>query len=370
MIRDSISVDFGDRSYDIIVGSGLLSDSGRHIAPLVKIRPVFIITDETVGPLHLATLRTSLSAAGIASETIVLKAGESTKEFAGLEYLTSAILDLAPERASTLIALGGGVVGDITGFAASVILRGIDFIQIPTTLLSQVDSSVGGKTGINTRHGKNLIGSFYQPRLVLADTDVLETLPRRELLAGYAEVVKYGLLGFPDFFTWLETNGTAILAGDNDARRHAVVTSCDAKAKIVAADERETGRRALLNLGHTFAHGLEAETGFGSRLLHGEAVSIGMVLAFDLSTRLGLCPTEDLDRVKRHFREMGLPMGLDAVADQNWSSDALINHMRLDKKVRDGRITFILVHGIGDAFIAEDVSMKDVEAVLDSAIAA
>jgi 3-dehydroquinate synthase len=229
---------------------------------------------------------------------------------------------------------------------------------------------VGGKTGINTRHGKNLIGSFYQPRLVLADTDVLETLPRRELLAGYAEVVKYGLLGFPDFFTWLETNGTAILAGDNDARRHAVVTSCDAKAKIVAADERETGRRALLNLGHTFAHGLEAETGFGSRLLHGEAVSIGMVLAFDLSTRLGLCPTEDLDRVKRHFREMGLPMGLDAVADQNWSSDALINHMRLDKKVRDGRITFILVHGIGDAFIAEDVSMKDVEAVLDSAIAA
>ena len=293
MTTDTISVDLGARSYDIIVGTDLLSKAGRHIAPLVKIHPAIIVTDETVAPLHLATLRGSLSAAGIAAETIVLKAGESTKEFAGLEYLASAILDLAPERASTLIALGGGVVGDITGFAASVILRGIDFIQIPTTLLSQVDSSVGGKTGINTRHGKNLVGSFYQPRLVLADTDVLDTLPRRELLAGYAEVVKYGLLGYSDFFTWLETNGVAILAGYDAARRHAVITSCDAKAKIIAGDEREMGQRALLNLGHTFAHTLEAETGFGSRLLHGEAVSIGMVMAFDLSMRLGLCPAED-----------------------------------------------------------------------------
>ena len=370
MTTDTISVDLGDRAYDIVVGTGLLSDAGSHIAPLVKIQPVIIVTDEHVAALHLATVRASLSAAGIATETIVLKAGESTKEFAGLEFLTSAILDLAPERASTLIALGGGVVGDITGFAASVILRGIDFIQIPTTLLSQVDSSVGGKTGINTRHGKNLVGSFYQPRLVLADTSVLDSLPRRELLAGYAEVVKYGLLGYPDFFSWLETNGAAILAGDNDARRHAVMTSCDAKAKIVAGDEREMGRRALLNLGHTFAHGLEAETGFGARLLHGEAVSIGMVMAFDLSMRLGLCPAKDAARVKRHFAAVGLPMGLDAVAGQTWSSDALINHMRLDKKVRDGRITFILARGIGDAFIANDVSLKDVEALLDNAIAA
>ena len=370
MTSDTISVDLGDRAYDIIVGTDLLSKAASHIAPLVKTHPVIIVTDETVASLHLATLRGSLSAAGITTETIVLRSGESTKEFPGLEFLTSAILDLAPERASTLIALGGGVVGDITGFAASVILRGIDFIQIPTTLLSQVDSSVGGKTGINTRRGKNLVGSFYQPRLVLADTDILDTLPRRELLAGYAEVVKYGLLGYPDFFTWLEKNGTAILAGDDAARRHAVMISCDAKAKIVAGDERELGQRALLNLGHTFAHMLEAETGFGSLLLHGEAVSIGMVMAFDLSLCLGLCPAEDAARVKRHFAAIGLPMGLDAVAGQNWTRNALINHMRLDKKVRDGRITFILVRGIGDAFIADDVSLKDVEALLDNAIAA
>ena len=290
MTIDTISVALGDRAYDIVVGTGLLSDAGGRIASLVKIHPVIIVTDETVAALHLETLRASLSAAGIASETIVLKAGESTKEFPGFEYLAGAILDLAPERASTLIALGGGVVGDITGFAASVILRGIDFIQIPTTLLSQVDSSVGGKTGINTRHGKNLVGSFYQPRLVLADTSVLDTLPRRELLAGYAEVVKYGLLGYPDFFAWLEANGAAVVTGDAAARRHAVMTSCDAKAKIVAGDERELGRRALLNLGHTFAHTLEAETGFGSRLLHGEAVSIGMIMAFDLSLRLAFAP--------------------------------------------------------------------------------
>jgi 3-dehydroquinate synthase len=370
MTTDTISVDLGDRAYDIVVGSDLLPEAGSHIAPLINIHPAIVVTDETVAPLYLETLRESLSAAGVATETIVLKAGESTKEFPGFEFLTRAILDLAPERASTLIALGGGVVGDITGFAASVILRGIDFIQIPTTLLSQVDSSVGGKTGINTRHGKNLVGSFYQPRLVLADTDVLDTLPRRELLAGYAEVVKYGLLGYPDFFTWLEANGSAILAGDDDARRHAVITSCDAKAKIVAGDEREMGRRALLNLVHTFSHTLEAETGFGSRLLHGEAVSIGMIMAFDLSLRLGLCPAEDVARVKKHFAAVGLPMGLDAVAGQSWSSNALINHMRRDKKVRDGRIAFILARGIGDAFIADDVLLKDVEALLDNAIAA
>jgi 3-dehydroquinate synthase len=370
MTSDEISVDLGDRSYNIIVGKDLLSSAGSRIAPLIKRQPVIIVTDETVGNLHLATFRGSLTAAGLKSEVIVLKPGESTKEFAGLESLVNSILDLAPERASTLIALGGGVIGDITGFAASVILRGIDVIQIPTTLLSQVDSSVGGKTGINTKHGKNLVGSFYQPRLVLADTAVLGTLPRRELLAGYAEVVKYGLLGYPDFFTWLEQNGKAILDGDHDARRHAVITSCDAKAKIVAGDERETGRRALLNLGHTFGHTLEAETGFGPRLLHGEAVSIGMIMAFDLSARLGLCPAEDAARVRQYFISVGLPVGLDAVAGQAWSSAALLDHMRLDKKVRDGRITFILVRGIGDAFIADDVSLKDVEAVLDNAITA
>jgi len=370
MTTDTISVNLGDRSYDIVVGTNLLSEAGNHIAPLINFTPVIVVTDETVGPLHLAILLRSLSEAGITAKTIMLRPGESTKEFSGLEYLANAILDLAPERASTLIALGGGVVGDITGFAASVILRGLDFIQIPTTLLSQVDSSVGGKTGINTKHGKNLVGSFYQPRLVLADTDVLDTLPHRELLAGYAEVVKYGLLGYPDFFTWLETNGAAVLAGDDAARRYAVLTSCQAKATIVAGDERETGQRALLNLGHTFAHTLEAETGFGSRLLHGEAVSIGMVMAFDLSVRLGLCASEEATRVKRHFAALGLPMSLRTVADQAWSSTTLIHHMKLDKKVRDGRITFILARSIGDAFITDDVSLEDVEALLDNAIAA
>jgi 3-dehydroquinate synthase len=370
MRTDTISVELGDRRYDIVVGKDLLAEAGSHIAPLINRQPVIIVTDETVKQFHLAGLQASLSTGGIAAETIVLKAGESTKEFSGLEYLVNAILDATPERASTLIALGGGVVGDITGFAASVILRGIDFIQIPTTLLSQVDSSVGGKTGINTSHGKNLVGSFYQPRLVLADTDTLDTLPHREVLAGYAEVVKYGLLGYPKFFTWLEANGKAVLEGDDSARRHAITTSCDAKAKIVVDDERESGRRALLNLGHTFAHGLEAETGFGSRLLHGEAVSIGMVMAFDLSVRLGYCPPEDAARVKQHFGAVGLPTGLDAVSGQTWSSTALINHMRLDKKVRDGRIAFILVRGIGKAFIADDVSLTDVEALLDNAIAA
>jgi 3-dehydroquinate synthase len=332
--------------------------------------PALIVTDRTVAQHHLEPLRRSFAAAGIANEAIALEPGESTKEFGGFESLVNAILDFTPERKSTLIALGGGVVGDITGFAASVILRGIDFIQIPTTLLAQVDSSVGGKTGINTRHGKNLIGSFYQPRLVLADTAALDTLPKRELLAGYAEIVKYGLLGDRDFFAWLEANGRPLLDGDPDARRRAVVASCEAKAEIVAGDERETGRRALLNLGHTFGHALEAETGFGARLLHGEAVAIGTIMAFDLSVRLGLCPAEDAARVRRHFVATGLPTGLDAVAGQGWSAESLIAHMHQDKKVAGGRIAFILVRGIGDAFIAHDIALSDVAALLENAIAA
>ncbi len=367
---DRISLALPDRSYDILVGPGLIAAAGGYVAPLIRRAPAVIVTDRTVAQYHLEPLRRSFTAAGIANEVIELDPGESTKEFGEFEKLVNRILDYAPERGSTLVALGGGVVGDITGFAASVILRGIDFIQIPTTLLSQVDSSVGGKTGINTRHGKNLIGSFYQPRLVLADTAALDTLPRRELLAGYAEVVKYGLLGDRDFFAWLETNGRRVLDGDQDARRHAVVTSCEAKAAIVAGDERETGQRALLNLGHTFGHALEAETGFGSRLLHGEAIAIGMIMAFDLSVRLGLCPAEDAARVRRHFSAIGLPTSLDAVAGQRWSANALIAHMQQDKKVKDGRITFILVRGIGDAFIAEDIAPADVEALLESAIAA
>lgn len=367
---DTIAVALGDRSYDIIVGSDVMTSAGSLITPLIQRQPVLIITDKIVADLHLATLRHALGEAGIASEIIVLEPGEHTKEFSVFASLANQILDFAPERSSTLVALGGGVIGDITGFAAAVTLRGIDFIQIPTTLLAQVDSSVGGKTGINTRHGKNLIGSFYQPRLVLADTGVLNSLPERELQAGYAEIAKYGLLGDAAFFQWLETNGAALLAGDEGLRRRAIVTSCEAKAKIVAEDEKEADKRALLNLGHTFGHALEAETGFGARLLHGEAVSIGMVMAFDLSSRMGLCPPEDAARVRRHLTATGLPTGLHDLADQSWSADVLIDHMRQDKKVSDGRISFVLTHGIGDAFITDDVSMEDVRAVLEQALAA
>jgi len=269
------------------------------------------------------------------------------------------------------------VIGDLAGFAASVLLRGIDFVQVPTTLLAQVDSSVGGKTGINSRHGKNLIGSFHQPRLVLADTDVLSTLPRRELLAGYAEVVKYGLASEPEFFAWLEGHGTSLIEGNPDARRQAVLRSCQAKAKVVAADERETGARALLNLGHTFGHAIEAETGFGE-FLHGEAVAIGTVMAFELSARLDLCPAEDVARVRRHFAAIGLPTGLGGDTGQAgggasgrvWDPRRLLEHMTRDKKVVDGRVVFVLARGIGEAFICDTVDPADVEALLTGAIAA
>ncbi|MPY72301.1 MAG: 3-dehydroquinate synthase [Alphaproteobacteria bacterium] len=366
----TISLDLGPRSYDICVGEGLLAESGRRIAALGHRAPAIVVTDETVAGLHLDTVTRSLEAAGMASRGIVLPPGEGTKDFNGLIRLTDAILDLAPERRSLLVALGGGVIGDIVGFAASAVLRGIDFVQIPTTLLAQVDSSVGGKTGINTRHGKNLIGAFYQPKLVLADTGVLDTLPRRELLAGYAEIAKYGLIDDPAFFAWLEENGQAVIAGDAAARRRAVVTSCRAKAEIVAGDERETGRRALLNFGHTFGHALEAETGFGPDLLHGEAVAIGMVMAFNLSARLGLCAAEDAARARRHLAAVGLPTGLDRLPRSAIDPRALVSHMHQDKKVRDGRVTFILARGIGKAFIAENIDLGDVEALLQDAAAA
>ncbi|RMD60880.1 MAG: 3-dehydroquinate synthase [Alphaproteobacteria bacterium] len=362
-------VALGARSYDILVGAELLCEAGRHIAPVLRRPRTIIVTDRTVADLHLATLERALSDVAIACEAVVLPPGEQTKDFAHLERLIDRLLDLGVERASTLIALGGGVIGDLTGLAAAIVLRGIDFIQIPTTLLAQVDSSVGGKTGINTRHGKNLVGSFHQPRLVLADTDVLSTLPQRQLLAGYAEVVKYGLIDRPDFFAWLEGHGTAVIEGDGAARRHAIITSCAAKAEIVARDERETGLRALLNLGHTFAHALEAETGYGDEMLHGEAVATGMVMAFDLSVRLGLCPPEDAARVRRHLAAVGLATGLDD-GQRAWNAQRLLAHMARDKKVRDGRITFVLVRGIGRAFLCDDVALDDVEAVLNDAASA
>ena len=368
---DRLTVALGDRAYDIVVGEDLIADAGGRIRPLLRRPKTVVVTDENVAPRYLAPLQASLDAAGIEHATIVLPPGERTKDFAHLESLTTRVLSLGVERDAALIALGGGVIGDLTGFAAAITLRGMPFVQIPTTLLAQVDSSVGGKTGINTPQGKNLVGAFHQPILVLADTGVLDTLPARELLAGYAEVVKYGLLGDLDFFRWLEINGAGMLAGERALRRHAILESCRAKATIVAEDEKEQGRRALLNLGHTFGHALEAEAGYGDALLHGEGVAIGMVMAFDLSMRMGLCPAEDAARVRRHFAAVGLPAGIAAnLRGDGWTADRLLDHMGKDKKISGGRMTFILVRGIGKAFITRDVALDDVRAVLDAALAA
>jgi len=365
-----LRVALGARGYDILVGDDLLCQAGRHIAPVLQRQHAFIVTDDTVAGLHLPALERALDDAAVGFEAVVLPPGEQTKDFTHLDSLCERLLEMKVERGSALIALGGGVIGDLTGFAAAILLRGIDFVQIPTTLLAQVDSSVGGKTGINTRRGKNLVGSFHQPRLVLADTGVLSTLPRRQLLAGYAEIVKYGLIGDPDFFAWLEGHGSAVIDGDPAARRHAVKTSCAAKAALVAADERERGARAMLNLGHTFAHALEAETGYGDELLHGEAVAIGMVMAFDLSARLNLCPLEDAARIRRHLAAIGLPTGLDTDGGRFWNTANLLDHMSRDKKVKGGRIAFVLSRGIGRAFLRDDVEMAEVEALLTAAAAA
>jgi 3-dehydroquinate synthase len=374
MSARTIRVELAGRSYDIAIGPGLIDQAGALSRPLLATPKVTIVSDETVAPLYGARLAASFDKAGIKASAVTVPAGESSKEFSAFGKLMNDLLDQRPDRRTTLVALGGGVVGDLTGFAASVLLRGVDFIQVPTTLLAQVDSSVGGKTGINTRHGKNLVGTFYQPRLVLADTDVLDTLPRRELLAGYAEVAKYGLIDDPAFFAWCEANGAAVLSGDAAKRTYAIEQSCLAKARVVAADERETtDLRALLNLGHTFGHALEAETGFGSDLLHGESVGTGMAMAFDLSARLGLCPVADADRVRRHLGSVGLPMRLRAIGGdnrRNWDSSRLIDHMRGDKKAADGKLTFILARGIGKAFVSREVDEKVLRGLLDDAVAA
>ncbi len=366
---ETLRVELGARGYDVLVGEGLLATAGQHIAPFTGGRRFFVVTDERVAKAHLAALERALEAAGVAYEALVLPPGEGTKDFSHLESLTHRLLAMKLERGSLLVAFGGGVIGDLVGFAASILLRGLDFIQIPTTLLAQVDSSVGGKTGINAPQGKNLVGSFHQPRLVLADTEVLSTLPRRELLAGYAEVVKYGLINDPDFFQWLEDHGLAIIEGDSAARRQAILTSCAAKAAIVAEDEHESGVRALLNLGHTFGHALEAELGYDQRLLHGEAVAIGLVLAFELSAGLGLCPAADAATVRRHMAAVGLPTDLESVPGVAWSVEALIDHMGRDKKVRDGKVSFVLVRGIGKAFVTTDVDLGDVAALLTGQVA-
>ncbi|MBL8643485.1 MAG: 3-dehydroquinate synthase, partial [Rhodospirillaceae bacterium] len=317
-------------------------------------------------------LATTLMQAGIKSDHVIVPAGEASKSVEHLARILDAMLAAKCERKTMIVALGGGVIGDLAGFAASILLRGVDFVQIPTTLLSQVDSSVGGKTGINTAAGKNLVGSFHQPRLVLADTDVLSTLPRRELLAGYAEVAKYGLLGDAAFFAWLEQNATSALnLGGNDqaALTHCIAASCKAKAKIVGEDEKENGVRALLNLGHTFGHALEAEMGYGDGLLHGEAVAIGMVLAFDLSARMGLCPAADAARAKTHLANVGLPVSPPKRGPKGKiTTDALLSHMAQDKKVADGAITFILARGIGQAFTTTDVPEAKLRDTLDAAL--
>jgi 3-dehydroquinate synthase len=367
-----VKVELGNRAYDIHVGRGLLARAGELFTPVLKQKRVFIVTDSTVAKLYLAPLTASLSAAGIRADHVIVPAGESSKDFAHLEKVLDAMLAAKCERNTMIVALGGGVVGDLAGFAASVLLRGVDFIQVPTTLLSQVDSSVGGKTGINTKTGKNLVGAFHQPKLVLADTDVLGTLPRRELLAGYAEVAKYGLLGDAAFWGWLEKNGTAALAGGDNAHaylREAIVTSCEAKARIVAADEKESGERALLNLGHTFGHAFEAEMGYGGELLHGEAVGIGMVMAFDMSALLGYAPAGDAERIRAHFKNVGLPYAPPKSGPRGQITAAmLMEHMTHDKKMKDGKLTFVLARGIGRAFLTNDVPADKLEAMLKTAV--
>jgi 3-dehydroquinate synthase len=372
----TLRVELGERSYNIHIGAGLIARAGELIKPVlrqdVKVPRVVVVSDRNVAPIYMSKLLRSLKKAGIKTDKIVLPAGEQTKDFKYLQRLLDKLLGLRIERRTTLIALGGGVIGDLVGFAAAIALRGIDFIQIPTTLLSQVDSSVGGKTAIDTRHGKNLVGAFHQPRLVLADIDALDTLPEREIHAGYAEIAKYGLINDPGFWSWLESGaGKQLIDGDKAIRTKAVYESCANKARVVSGDERETeGVRALLNLGHTFGHALEAETGFGGLLLHGEAVAMGCVMAFALSARLGLCPQGDADRVRRHYASIGLRTDPSQIQLNHWDSETLIRHMGNDKKVEDGSITFILARGIGQAFIAKNIATAEVRAVLDRAIAA
>ncbi len=363
----TIRVGLGARSYDVVVAADGVARAGELIAPLLKRARVAIVTDENVAALHLAPLAAALNAAGIAHEAIVLPPGEQTKSFANLEKVCRALLAARLERGDLVVALGGGVIGDLVGLAAGLVRRGMGFVQIPTTLLAQVDSSVGGKTAINAPEGKNLIGLFHQPRLVIADISALATLPVRELRAGYAEVVKYGLIGDAAFFDWLDGDGAKLLSGDVAALTRAVAASVSAKAGVVERDETETGERALLNLGHTFGHALEAATGFSARLLHGEGVAIGMKLAFDLSAALGWCDGQTPGRVASHLARMGLPWRIADIPGERPSTDELLHHMAQDKKVEAGKLTFILARGIGEAFIARDVDADAVRRVLDAA---
>lgn len=363
-----VSVDLGQRSYQILIGEGLVADAGRHIAPLLP-RPVTaIVTDQTVADNHLPSLQSGLAAQGIASQSIVMPPGEATKSMANAARVVEQLLEMKIERDDLILAFGGGVIGDLAGFAAAITRRGLGFVQVPTTLLAQVDSSVGGKTGVNAPQGKNLIGSFHQPSLVLADIGVLGTLPARDFLAGYGEVMKYGLLGDEEFFSWLEANGPAMAAGDTERIAQAVSRSCKMKADIVARDEFERGDRALLNLGHTFGHALEAATGYSDRLLHGEGVAIGCALAFEVSARTGLCAQEAPSRVRAHLDAMGMKKDLADIDGSLPDADGLVGLMAQDKKVRQGELTFILARGIGEAFVTRDVDAGMVRSVLEQAL--
>ncbi|CAN7500933.1 3-dehydroquinate synthase [Rhizobium sp. LjRoot258] len=355
-----VHVPLGERAYDILIGPGLIARAGAEIASRLKGRKAAVITDEHVAPLYLEALIQSLEAAGIACATLVLPAGEKTKSFEHLMTVCDKVLEARIERNDYVIALGGGVIGDLSGFAAGIVRRGVRFVQVPTSLLSQVDSSVGGKTGINSRHGKNLVGVFHQPDLVLADTDVLNSLSAREFRAGYAEVAKYGLIDKPDFFAWLEANWRAVFAG-GAARIEAIATSCQAKSDVVVADERETGQRALLNLGHTFGHALEAATAYdSSRLVHGEGVSIGMVLAHAFSARMNLASPDDARRVESHLKAVGLPTRMAEIPGTLPPAEVLMDAIAQDKKVKGGKLTFILTRGIGQSFVANDVPASEV----------
>ncbi|WEX10080.1 3-dehydroquinate synthase [Chelativorans sp. AA-79] len=360
----TVPVGLSDRAYDILIGPGLIARAGGEIASRLPGIRTAIVTDDNVAAAHLEAFEASLSAAGIGSVAIKLKPGERSKSFESLQETVDAVIGARLERRDAVVALGGGVVGDLAGFAAGIVRRGMNFVQVPTSLLAQVDSSVGGKTGINTQRGKNLVGVFYQPKLVLADTSVLDTLPAREFRAGYAEVAKYGLIDRPGFFEWLETHWREVFAGGS-ARIEAIAECCRAKAEIVERDERETGERALLNLGHTFGHALEAATGYdGARLVHGEAVAIGMVMAHRFSARMNQASPDDARRVEAHLGAVGLPTRLGDIPGGLPDAEALLGYIAQDKKVTRGALTFILTHGIGRSFIASDVPAAEVLAFL------
>ena len=367
--HNKLRINLKENSYDIIIEHGLLSELGALISKKFGKPKTFIVTDSNIAVHWLKQTIESLSAQGMSPKVLEVPVGESTKSFINLEKIIDQLLESKVDRDSVLIALGGGVIGDLAGFAGAVTLRGIKVIQVPTTLLSQVDSSVGGKTGVNVRQGKNLVGSFHQPSLVAIDTQVLQTLPSRQLFAGYAEVLKYGLIKDQSFFDWLELNGKKVLEGDKLAQQFAIFTSCRIKAEIVEADEKEKNLRAILNFGHTFGHALEAEAGYDGNLLHGEAVSIGMVLAIELSKSLGYLSGQDAGRAVEYIRNIGLPTNINSIeGSTSWHPDGIIQHMQHDKKVSNGQLRFVLIKGIGEAYLTADVERNDIYNVIEKSL--